>query len=335
MMNSDVALSTMDIPILLECLKANNVAGEEILKATGIDPSEIDTSDFEVSLSKVIKLWEFTANVTGDPAIGIHLRKNFGHQFIHFVNHIALNSRNVLEALQHYLRYGRLFSQAFIYDFRIENGSAIFTFTITSPRHLNGWIPEFHLSLPVHLVEIYGAMNMVYKEIHFQHICPTDERIYQDFFKSPVYFKQAENAIIMDKEILEHELPRRNPHLQAILKKQADVALENLRITDSLSRNVEEFILQKLGTGNLDIEMAANALNMHRTTLHRKLKENGTSFNKLLVEIRQNLSKLYLKQGMSIDQIAYLLDYANRSGFQYAFKSWFGQTPGEFRQQAR
>ncbi|MGD9211644.1 MAG: AraC family transcriptional regulator ligand-binding domain-containing protein [Desulfobacteraceae bacterium] len=328
---SNISASTMDVPMLIERLITHGIQQKEIEQTTGINPIKLNNFHFEVPLKNVIKLWEFTSKTTGDPALGIHLRKTQGNRYIHFVNYLAINSRTLLEAAHYYHRYGCLFCPVFAYDLRVDNNWAIFTFTITSAVHQNNWIPEYQLSFPIYLMNLNHNFPIIPKEIHFRHSCPTDEATYREFFKSAVLFEQEENAIIIKKEDLNFELPHRNPHLLSILKQQADIAYIRSSRMESFAHNVEGLIIKRISTGKLDIEMAAEELNMHRTTLHRKLKDSGTSFNQLLTDVRKHLSKFYIKQGMSIDQIAYFLGYSNRSGFQYAFKRWFGYTPGEYR----
>jgi AraC-like DNA-binding protein len=66
--------------------------------------------------------------------------------------------------------------------------------------------------------------------------------------------------------------------------------------------------------------------------MRRYLAEHGTSFRKLLDEVRADLSKNYLMHSqMSIDQIAYVLGYTETTNFRRAFKGWLGVSPTEFR----
>lgn len=328
----DFLVSTMDVPALLECLNHHGVCEDIVRGKSGIDFSALRNSEFAVSLRGLLALWKMAEETTGNGAIGIHLRDQYGGHIVHFVNYIALNSKTFGEALQHYERYGKLFCKAYSYDLKKEGETFSFSFNINSPSHQNRWIPEFHLSSFINFSRASDTGPLDLQEVCFQHSCPTTVEEYESFFRAPVRFGALQNAIIARKRFLDEPMPGNNPHLQIILKKQAEAALENLSVASSLTRSVENVIMENIGSGRLDIEMAANALKMHRSTLHRKLKENDTSFNLLLLDVRKKLSIFYLKQGLTIDRIACLLGYANRSGFQYAFKSWFGETPAGYRQ---
>jgi len=324
-------ISTLDTLALLECLKSYHLSDAEIMEATGVSSTLLSTPDFEIPLENLIRLWKKTAEVTGDSAIGIHLRQHYGSHYVHFVNHIGINSRDLAEALQYYTRYGKLLCSAFSYELRQENDRFAFSFSINSPSHQNPWIPEYHLSLILYFASMLGIQGLTLEEVRFRHSCSGNPQIYSDFFGAPVFFDQYENAIIISDELMNIEIPGYDSHLQTVLKKQADDILEKLPQVNELLGRIEKVILKNLGSGMLDIEMVAQELGMHRSTLHRRLRENGCSFSELLTTIRKNLAECYLEQGMNINQISFLLGYSNRSNFQVAFKSWFGRSPGVFK----
>lgn len=95
----------------------------------------------------------------------------------------------------------------------------------------------------------------------------------------------------------------------------------------------QQLLCIELPTGEVDIDMVSTKLQMSRWTLTRKLKDEGTTFKRLLKETRQTLATSYLRQQTeAIAEIAFLLGYSEASAFQRAFKSWVGQTPLEYRQ---
>jgi len=329
--SEQLIVSTMDTIALLECLKDNGVSREEILERSGFDISAQTSDQMEMTLDSLLILWEMAEEVTHDPAIAIHLRKRYGKSHIHFVNYIALYSSNYGNALYEYTRFGRLFCQAFDYQV-VEVGNDIqFTVCVNSSIHQNRWIPEFHLSLPIHMARLYGIELNDIIEIRFQHSCPTTLAEYESYFCAPVQFDAGENAMVVTQRWLNTPIPTHNPKILNILKEQANAAIADQKHRDPLSRQVERLILENISSGVLSIDMVANSLKIHRSTLHRKLQETGTSFQELLRDIRKNLSVYYLNQGLKLDQIAYLLGYANSSGFQAAFKTWFGKTPGSLQ----
>ncbi|NKI18703.1 helix-turn-helix transcriptional regulator [Spongiibacter sp. KMU-166] len=79
------------------------------------------------------------------------------------------------------------------------------------------------------------------------------------------------------------------------------------------------------------IEQVAKKLEMSTRSLRRKLQQEGTSYQDLLQEVRLGLAKQYLRDKLSVEQIAELLGYSETSAFSRAFKGWTGKAPQEFR----
>ncbi|MCM1012326.1 helix-turn-helix transcriptional regulator [Brevibacterium sp. XM4083] len=63
-------------------------------------------------------------------------------------------------------------------------------------------------------------------------------------------------------------------------------------------------------------------------TLQRQLKAEGTSFQAVLAETRENLARHYLvRNDLRTAEIAFLLGYTDTNSFYRAFKTWTGMTP--------
>jgi AraC-like DNA-binding protein len=73
--------------------------------------------------------------------------------------------------------------------------------------------------------------------------------------------------------------------------------------------------------------------NVSPRTLIRRLKRGNTSYNAILEEVRKTLAADYLLHSdFSVTSVAYHLGYRDPSNFGRAFRSWFGMSPGRYRQ---
>lgn len=76
----------------------------------------------------------------------------------------------------------------------------------------------------------------------------------------------------------------------------------------------------------------AEELRISERTLRRKLEKAGTSYSRLLDELREDLALRHLSRpGHTTEQVAELLGYADATSFRHAFKRWTGRPPRAFR----
>ena len=76
------------------------------------------------------------------------------------------------------------------------------------------------------------------------------------------------------------------------------------------------------------METIAGELGLSRQTLFRRLKAEGTTFERVLDDLRHRLALHYLDGGkMSVNQTAYLVGFSDPAAFSRAFKRWTGSSP--------
>lgn len=100
----------------------------------------------------------------------------------------------------------------------------------------------------------------------------------------------------------------------------------------TMTEQVRTLLIEAFGVTQPTLKHASERLRISRTTLLRRLRDEGTSFQETLDKTREELAQRYLrKSDLTIQQIAHLLGYRDTSAFQRAFKKWSGQTPGQAR----
>ncbi|NHN36004.1 AraC family transcriptional regulator [Pseudomaricurvus alcaniphilus] len=82
-----------------------------------------------------------------------------------------------------------------------------------------------------------------------------------------------------------------------------------------------------------DIDSVATELATTSRSLRRYLQDEGTTYQKVLDELRLNLAveKLYF-QHLSVADVAGQLGFSESRSFSRAFKQWTGTTPGKYQQ---
>lgn len=101
---------------------------------------------------------------------------------------------------------------------------------------------------------------------------------------------------------------------------------------DNVAQRVLDRLLDRQGDYPTLAEMAKD-LYMSNRTLIRKLKAQGTSYQMLLDDVRQELAVWYLRQtDLPVEAIAERLGYQDTSNFSRTCRRWFGLTPRGIRQ---
>lgn len=92
---------------------------------------------------------------------------------------------------------------------------------------------------------------------------------------------------------------------------------------------------------NLDVSVPTFAelsaeLNMSERTLRRRLERLGTSYSRILDDLREDLAaRLLITPGHTTEDVAERLGYSDAANFRHAFKRWTGEAPSHFRTKAR
>lgn len=99
-----------------------------------------------------------------------------------------------------------------------------------------------------------------------------------------------------------------------------------------IAAQVEQRLEAALESGDVGIDRIARDLGYSRQTLYRRLKAEGTTYERLLDGLRRRLALRFVRgQGLSVKEAAYRLGFSDPAAFSRAFKRWTGSSPGEMR----
>jgi AraC-like DNA-binding protein len=137
-------------------------------------------------------------------------------------------------------------------------------------------------------------------------------------------------TIKFDAELAARPVLTGNPELAAEADRMAARYIEGLA-PDTAATRVRELLLKAMSSGDLDQDGIALALNQSASTLQRRLRREGTTYQRVLDTTRRELALEYLREGRhTLADITFLLGFADQSNFTRAFRRWTGQTPREF-----
>jgi AraC-like DNA-binding protein len=96
-------------------------------------------------------------------------------------------------------------------------------------------------------------------------------------------------------------------------------------------REVEQRIEPLLAAGPVRIDQVARPMGLSRQTLYRRLKAEGSTFEKVLDGLRRRLAVRLVRERLPVKEVAYRLGFSDPAAFSRAFKRWTGTSPSGSR----
>jgi YesN/AraC family two-component response regulator len=150
-----------------------------------------------------------------------------------------------------------------------------------------------------------------------------------EYLTKPFHFDELELRI--KNLILQQE--RLQKHLQKELLPEKPLP-KLPHVNDLFIQELYQHLDERLEERNMNVETLAQAMNMSRRTLNRKLKAIlNISANDLIRQYRLQKAAILLASGHGITQTAYTVGFETPSYFTQCFKEQYGQTPSEFANQ--
>jgi AraC-like DNA-binding protein len=169
--------------------------------------------------------------------------------------------------------------------------------------------------------------------VSFSHADPNYAGLAQDLFKCEVLYGQSWDGLVLPLEVIDLPLDAADP---VSFDEAARICQRELEMRDartSLSTSVRRIMLDKQ-SGFPSLAVTARLFHMTPRTLHRRLKEEGTSYQTILDEERRRLALQYLQHGkFTVQEIAFNLGYTDPANFRRAFKRWENLSPSEYVKQ--
>lgn len=231
-------------------------------------------------------------------------------------------------------RYARLWTSVVEYELVPDGDRSWYLLHRTGARRLGLRLSnEATLASSVALArEVSQSGSFRPLEVHIQHPAPKTLQHHEAFFGCPVRFGSDRDGLLISAEALARPNRLGDQGITAFLIGHLEQELSALSQTTSLQDRLRDAIARSLSEGLPRMEDMASRLGMSVRSLHRRLAEDGLSFQTLTEETRRDLAEGLLRdERYSLSEIAFLTGFSEQSSFTRAFKRWRGETPAQFR----
>lgn len=304
---------------------------QRLLRSCGINPRLETDPDGYISFGALGDLLERTADETGCESFGLRLSETQGIASLGPLGFALQNCATLREAFGEWHQFQSVHLQGAHSEF-VQAGPLLrWTYHVDEPgrlgsRHKVAQGVGFACNV---LRALLGpTWNPV--GVHFVQPAPSDPSVFRRVFRAPVLFGQAADCMYMPSDALERPIEHSNPELRRLI----DRYLMELKagVSETLEDQVRKAIRSCLARQDCAVEEVAAMLSVAPRTLQRQLRQRGTSFSRLLEEVRSSAARRHLGESqLSLSQLAAILGYSELSAFSRAFHRWHGLSPQQWQ----
>lgn len=317
---------------LIDLAVAKGADAEALAARAGIGPEELADQDDRIAMAKYIALMRAAQELSGDPALALHYGETVDMSEVSIVGLIMNASATMMDAFVQMNRFGRLAME-------IDTAATQDRFQLV-PQGDALWMADTRAdpnAFPELTEDAFARMTCGPRrflprphvlEVHVTHAAPAYRAEYDRIFQCPVVFGSHWNALRLEASLVMHPVALQPRYVFGVLSAQAEALMQRLDRSKSMRGRVESLLLPLLHTGDLGMDDIAQKVGASRATLFRKLRAEGTNFEKVLDDLRHRLALHYLKGAKtSVNQTAYLVGFSDPAAFSRAFKRWTGSSP--------
>lgn len=315
-------------------LQQTDVPTDELLLLRGIDPEVIRQPRARVPTEQFIRLFRLVWSALDDEFMGRTTRPcKVGH--FHLMGSLVVHCDNLEEVIRQSIRCYRLFSDDILIELILEGEEAELRMTHRHPElDPDSFLVEWLLLVWHRLIGWLIGRKIVLSHATFQHPLPGHFDEYRFVFPCRCTFEQDHNSLFFSKNYLAMPVTRSPDELDAFILSSPRNLLIWTDDDDSLTTRVRRLLEEADAASLPNLDWVAEQLHTTTYTLGRKLKSEGSSYQKIKDNLRRDQAVIMLsRQNLSITEISTQLGFAEPGAFSRAFKHWTGLSPLAYRKQ--
>ncbi len=302
-------------------------------------------SHHHITQQQLNQLLLFLSQEKGITDIG--LRLGFGHQITHLgtLGHLILACSTLHEAINlfaHY--YDPIITSPLPFSFQRNADKLIVTIKVDEQNTAcKVLLEDYYLLSLCQMFRQLCGLNCHPLSIRLPHDRHLSMSFIEQKLKTTIQFRNPKSndlsyqspQLRFDTQWLDKPLPGSNPRLLTLLSTEIEQLLKRATEQKSILDKITELFSSSTNLRDLSAIKAAYALHTSERTLNRQLKELGTCYRDVFYHYKKQRAIQSLSDNQDIYEIAYDLNFSDRSAFEKAFKKWTGITPAQFRNQSQ
>lgn len=330
--------SVVTLRALCDAVDAAGGSSDALLASLSVDRSALEHWLLRVPMATLIAAWDAAPRLTHDDAFGLHMAPRLRVGAFGLVEYAARASKTLEDGLRRISAYQHLLYDQIDCRVTVDGDLATLSYTLhrdagVAPRHFA------EATLSTWLLHARAAINVDFTPtlVTFRHPRPASTAEHTRIFRCPIEFGAPVDGLTVETRILRQRLPTADDNLAHVLDDAASLLLERLPRAGDVVSVTRRLLLDAVASGGHPHgDAVAASMGTSFRTLQRRLHEAGTSFRKVLDDVRKQLVLEQVEHGdLSNTDLALRLGYSGPTALHHAFKRWTGQSLGQAREQQK
>jgi AraC-like DNA-binding protein len=315
---------------LVELMTASGISSSRLLSEAGLTHEQVFGSEAQLRFAQFRAVMLAGRKLSGDSAIGLKLGQKLMLTAHGLLGYAVISSANLGEAMTLLQRYfctrTRLCAPSF------EANGREGTLRFHEMMEL-GDIRQTYLEVMV--AAVVSTMRFLLGEtvsrcrLILPYVKPPHGDSYTSLLGLPVDFEGLTLSLTIPQSLLDAPFPMADAASREQAAAKCEEELQRLEADQDMEARVRQQLMQAEVTLP-SVEELATRFHMTSRTLRRRLEAAKTSYQGILDDVRRLRAVRYLASNHSVQQVAWLLGYADPSNFSRAFRKWTGQSPSTF-----
>jgi AraC-like DNA-binding protein len=315
----------------------HEAARERTLTAAGIPSQLLAQTHARVPATAFSALWLAVARELDDEFFGLSRRPMKVGSFA-LVCQAVISCTDLDRALKRILRGFSLLLEDVRGELLLEGSEAVVRITNGIQLEADRRFADETLLILVHgLICWLAGRRIALNQVAFTHRRPPYVAEYALMYSDNMAFDADQTEMRFDGIALSAPVVQNAATLRQFLRTAPQSVFLKYRNEDSCVAQVRRRLRGSVGDAESwpVFETLAGELGTTTSTLRRRLEREGTSYQAIKDQLRNDVAIDYLcNSGLSIDEIGARIGFNDASAFHRAFRRWNGVQPGEYRRRA-
>lgn len=304
-----------------------------VLERAGINPAIIHNDGLRVHTDQVARLFALVQQELDDEFMDF-TPSPCRHGLFNLMCELVSGAGSLRDLLGQAIRFYNLVSRDLGMQLHESGSRAMLDIQLKNPVYdPENFLAEFLLVIWHRFPSWMIGAPIKLKETHFNFAPPGHLRELMIMFPGGLEFNEDSNRLVFDVQYLDQPLVRSRAEIETFLD-NAPAGVMTIPGTDgTLESQIERFILSRT-EDYLDfptIHELARQLGLGVPTLHRRLKQAGSHYQKIKDDLRREMAiRKLVDERWSVERVSELVGYSEPRSFTRAFKQWTGLSPRQY-----